>query len=155
MATIPGIGPIIGTAIAAIVAEPSGFRSGWEFAAWLGLVPPQNSTGGKNPLGGVSKRGNEYLRRLLINGASANLLRATNADPWVIGLRRPELIYKLRRKMLDGCRAGTDPSPSGGAQGVLLGLISASISVRGGRDRPAGHSDANYTEIYALYRNRS
>jgi hypothetical protein len=68
-----------------------GFRSGWEFAAWLGLVPPQNSTGGKNRLGGVSKRGNQYLRPLLINGASAN----------------------------------------------------------------AGHSDANYTEIYALYRNRS
>ena len=56
-----------------------------EFAAWLGLVPPQ--TGGKNRLGGVSKRANQYLRRLLINGASANLLRskATNADPWVIG----------------------------------------------------------------------
>ena len=106
LATIPGIGPIIATAIAAIVAEPSGFRSGWEFAAWLGLVPPQNSTGGKNRLGGGSKRGNQYLRSLLINGASANLLRATNADPWVIGLRRPELIYKLRRKRLDGCRAG-------------------------------------------------
>ena len=54
-----------------------------------------------------------------------------------------------------GVRRGTDPSPSGGAQGILLGSISASISVRGGRDRPAGHSDANYTEIYALYRNRS
>jgi len=49
-----------------------------------------NSTGGKVRLGGISKRGNRYLRRLLINGASANLLRskATNADPWVIGLRR-------------------------------------------------------------------
>jgi transposase len=92
LATIPGIGPIIATAIAAMVAEPSGFRSGREFAAWLGLVPRQNSTGGKTRLGGISKRGNQnlHLRRLLINGASANLLRskATNADPWVIGLRR-------------------------------------------------------------------
>jgi transposase len=90
LATIPGIGPIIATAIAATVAEPSGFRSGREFAAWLGLVPRQNSTGGKSRLGGISKRGDQYLRRLLINGASANLLRskATNADPWVIGLRR-------------------------------------------------------------------
>jgi len=90
LATIPGIGPIIATAIAAMVAEPSGFCSGREFAAWLGLVPRQNSTGGKTRLGGISKRGNQYLRRLLINGASANLLRskATNADPWVIGLRR-------------------------------------------------------------------
>src|SRR6185295_1634841 len=63
-----------GTQPRAMVAEPSGFRSGREFAAWLGLVPRQNSTGGKNRLGGISKRGNQYLRRLLINGASANLL---------------------------------------------------------------------------------
>jgi transposase len=98
-ATIPGIGPIIATAIAAMVAERSGFRSGREFAAWLGLVPRQNSTGGKTRLGGISKRGNQYLRRLLMNGASANLLRskATNADPWVIGLRRrrPSLVVAL------------------------------------------------------------
>src|SRR5438132_1111131 len=79
--------------------EPSGFRSGREFAAWLGLVPRQNSTGGKVRLGGISKRGNRYLRRLLINGASANLLRskATKADPWVIGLRRrrPSLVVAV------------------------------------------------------------
>ena len=72
---------------------------GREFAAWLGLVPRQNSTGGKIRLGGISKRGNQYLRRLLINGASANLLRskATNADPWVIGLRRrrPSLVVAV------------------------------------------------------------
>jgi transposase len=99
LASIPGIGPIIATAIAATVVEPSGFRSGREFAAWLGLVPRQNSTGGKHRLGGISKRGNQYLRRLLINGASANLLRskATNADPWVIGLRqrRPSLVVAV------------------------------------------------------------
>src|SRR5262249_24113998 len=89
-------GPMIAASLAATVVEPSGFRSGREFAAWLGLVPRQNSTGGKHRLGGISKRGNQYLRRLLINGASANLLRskATNADPWVIGLRqrRPSLV---------------------------------------------------------------
>ena len=93
------IAPIIATAIAATVVEPSGFRSGREFAAWLGLVPRQNSTGGKHRLGGISKRGNPYLRRLLINGASANLLRskATKADPWVIGLRRrrPPLVVAV------------------------------------------------------------
>ena len=95
LASVPGIGPIIATALAATVVEPSGFRSGREFAAWLGLVPRQNSTGGKHRLGGISKRGN----RLLINGASANLLRskATNADPWVIGLRqrRPSLVVAV------------------------------------------------------------
>jgi transposase len=99
LATIPGIGPIIATAITATVAEPSAFRSGREFAAWLGLVPRQNSSGGKLRLGAISKRGNRYLRRLLINGASANLLRskATNADPWVIGMRRrrPNLVVAV------------------------------------------------------------
>src|SRR5262245_7504371 len=87
LASIPGIGPIIATAIATTVADANEFRSGREFAAWLGLVPRQNSTGGKIRLGGITKRGNRYLRRLLINGASANLLRskATKADPWVIG----------------------------------------------------------------------
>ncbi len=99
LATIPGIGPIIATAIAAMVVDPIAFRSGREFAAWLGLVPRQNSTGGKTRLGRISKRGNRYLRRLLINGASANLLRskATNADPWVIGLRRrrPSLVIAV------------------------------------------------------------
>jgi len=99
LASVPGIGPIIATAIAATVVEPGGFRSGREFAAWLGLVPRQNSTGGKHRLGGISKRGNQYLRRLLINGASANLLRskATKADPWVIGLRRrrPPLVVAV------------------------------------------------------------
>jgi transposase len=99
LATIPGIGPIIATAIAATVVEPSGFASAREFAAWLGLVPRQHSTGGKARLGGISKRGNRYLRRLLINGASANLLRskATNANPWVIGLRRrrPSLVVAV------------------------------------------------------------
>ena len=97
LASIPGIGPIIATALAATVVEPIGFASGREFAAWLGLVPRQHSTGGKARLG-VSKRGNRYLRRLLINGASANLLRskATNADPWVIGLRRrPSLVVAV------------------------------------------------------------
>jgi transposase len=99
LASIPGIGPIIATAIATTVADPGVFRSGREFAAWLGLVPRQNSTGGKTRLGGITKRGNRYLRRLLINGASANLLRskATKADPWVIGIRRrrPPLVVAV------------------------------------------------------------
>src|SRR5262249_36970652 len=99
LASIPGMGPIIATAIATTVADPKVFRSGREFAAWLGLVPRQNSTGGKTRLGGITKRGNRYLRRLLINGASANLLRskATKADPWGIGIRRrrPPLVVAV------------------------------------------------------------
>lgn len=99
LATIPSIGPIIATAIAATVADPSVFRSGREFAAWLGLVPRQNSTGGKARLGGISKRGDSYLRRLLVNGAQAVLLRskAARADPWLLALRgrRPRLVVAV------------------------------------------------------------
>jgi transposase len=89
LATIPGIGPIIATAIAATVPDPGVFRSGREFAAWLGLVPRQNSTGGKARLGGISKRGDGYLRRLLVNGAHAVLLRskAGKTDSWLVSLR--------------------------------------------------------------------
>src|SRR5260370_18927455 len=79
LASIPGSGPIIATAIATTVADPKVFRSGREFAAWLGLVPRQNSTGGKNRLGGLTKRVHQYLRRRLINGASANPLRSHTA----------------------------------------------------------------------------
>ena len=89
LATIPGIGTIIATAIAATVADPGAFHSGREFAAWLGLVPRQHSTGGKARLGGISKRGDSYLRRILINGAHAVLLRskAGKLDPWLTSLR--------------------------------------------------------------------
>ena len=89
LATIPGIGPIIATAIAATVPDPKVFRSGREFSAWLGLVPRQNSTGGKARLGGISKRGDGYLRRLLVNGAHAALFwsKAAKTDPWLTSLR--------------------------------------------------------------------
>src|SRR5499425_3154862 len=84
LASIPGIGPIIATALATTVADPNVFHSGREFAAWLGLVPRQNSTGGRAKLGGISKRGDGYLRRLLVSGAHTVLLRSktAQADPW-------------------------------------------------------------------------
>jgi len=99
LATIPGIGPIIATAIAATVADPNTFRSGREFAAWLGLVPRQNSTGGKARLGGISKRGDSYLRRLLVNSAHTVLLcsKAAKIDPWLTSLlsRKPRLVVAV------------------------------------------------------------
>ena len=81
--TIPGFGPILSGAIAAIVADPRHFDSGRDFAASLGLVPRQDGTGGKVKLGPISKRGNGYLRRLLVNGATA-VLNGKNArnDAW-------------------------------------------------------------------------
>jgi transposase len=82
---IPGVGPITATAIAASVPDASVFTSGRQFSAWLGLVPRQHSTGGKQKLGKISKRGDGYLRRLLVNGSTAALERSKSmrARPWV------------------------------------------------------------------------
>ena len=71
LAAIPGLGVITATAVVASVTDPSQFRSGRQFAAWLGLTPQQQSTGGKTRLGGISKQGDRYLRRLLVVGATA------------------------------------------------------------------------------------
>jgi transposase len=71
--TIPGIGVAGATAITATVPDPTVFRSGRDFAAWIGLVPREDSTGGKQRLGPISKRGDRYLRRILVVGAVAVL----------------------------------------------------------------------------------
>jgi transposase len=94
VATIPGIGVLGASAIAATVTDPSAFRSGRDFAAWVGLVPRQDSTGGKQKLGPISKQGDRYLRRLLVVGAHAVLRRAKQSPqtyPWLAQLlaRRP------------------------------------------------------------------
>lgn len=87
LAAIPGIGVISATAIAATVTDPKQFRSGRQFAAWLGLTPRQQSTGGKTRLGGISKQGDRYLRRLLVVGATAVMRhsknKATRLADWV------------------------------------------------------------------------
>jgi transposase len=99
LATIPGIGPLAATAIAATVPDPSAFRSGREFAAWLGLVPRQNSTGGKTRLGRTSRQGDGYIRRLLVIGAQSVLYcsKAARMDPWIQDLlaRRPRTVVAV------------------------------------------------------------
>ena len=92
--TIPGIGFLGASAIVATVPDPKVFRSGRDFAAWIGLVPRQDSTGGKQKLGPISKQGDRYLRRILIVGAIAVLRRAQENRgkyPWLTQLlaRRP------------------------------------------------------------------
>jgi transposase len=92
--SIPGIGIVGATAIAATVSDPKVFRSGRDFAAWIGLVPRQDSTGGKQKLGPISKQGDQYLRRILVIGAHAVLKRARQHPekyPWVTRLlaRKP------------------------------------------------------------------
>jgi len=72
---IPGIGPLIATAVVASIGNGAAFRKGRDFASWLGLVPRQYSTGGKAKLLGISKRGNSYLRKILIHGARAAVVR--------------------------------------------------------------------------------
>jgi transposase len=92
--SIPGIGLIGATAIAATVTDPKAFRSGRDFAAWIGLVPRQDSTGGKQKLGPISKQGDRYLRRILVVGAHSVLkLAKQNPEkyPWLTQLlaRKP------------------------------------------------------------------
>lgn len=72
---VPGFGPLVATATVAAIGNGAAFRRGRDFAAWLGIVPRQHSTGGRQQLFGISKRGNKYLRRMLIHGARAVLLR--------------------------------------------------------------------------------
>ena len=99
LAGVPGIGPVIASAIVATAPDPSAFASGRHFAAWLGLVPKQNATGGRQSLGRISKRGDSYLRRLLINGAHSVLRWAKKgkSSPWLIGLleRRPRSVVAI------------------------------------------------------------
>ena len=90
LAQIPGVGPITASALVGSIGEPKHFASGRQFAAWLGLVPRQHSTGGKQALLGISKRGDSYLRTLLIHGARAVIRLAENkpgyAGSWLAGV---------------------------------------------------------------------
>ncbi len=95
LATIPGIGPVGASALAASVADPHQFKSGREFAAWLGLTPLQKSSGGKERQGRISKMGDKYLRQLLVVGMTSLVRRARykpeSVDPYVANLlaRKP------------------------------------------------------------------
>lgn len=88
---VPGVGPLTATALLASVADAHAFKNGRQMAAWLGLVPRQNSSGGKAKLLGISKRGDTYLRTLLVHGARSAILaaksgRAVREKPWLAKL---------------------------------------------------------------------
>jgi transposase len=98
--TIPGFGVIVSTAVVATMTDPKAFKTGREFAAWIGLVPRQNSTGGKDRLGSISKQGDRYLRRLLVLGALSVVRRARtrpDKNPWVVAMlgRRPAKVVAV------------------------------------------------------------
>jgi transposase len=94
---VPGVGPLAASALVATIADPKSFKSGRNLAAWIGLVPRQNSSGGKERLGGITKRGDRYLRQLLFIGALAVIQfaqRHGTKRPWIVQLlsRRPTRI---------------------------------------------------------------
>lgn len=90
LSEIPGIGKLVASVIAASVPDPSVFKSGRDFAAWLGLTPRQNSSGGKQTLGAITKAGNRYIRKLLVLGATSLLSvvgkRKGGLRDWIVGL---------------------------------------------------------------------
>src|SRR5262249_42097681 len=93
--------PTLATALVACVADPSAFRSGRNFSAWIGLVPKQRSSGGKDKLGGISKKGDRYLRSLFTAGALAVIryakIHGTKHRPWLAALlaRRPTKVAAI------------------------------------------------------------
>jgi len=98
---IPGVGPALATALVASIADPKAFRSGRDFSAWVGLVPKQNSSGGKDKLGSISKQGDRYLRSLFTAGALAVIryakIHGTGHRPWLTALlaRRPTKVAAI------------------------------------------------------------
>ena len=90
---VPGVGPVLASAIVASVPDPHAFKTGRNLAAWIGLVPKQNSSGGKARLGGITKQGNRYLRQLLVVGALAVIRYAQRH-----GTRRPWLVQLMARR---------------------------------------------------------
>jgi len=98
---LPGVGPALATALVASVADPQAFRSGRDFSAWIGLVPKQNSSGGKEKLGNITKQGDRYLRSLFCAGALAVIryakIHGTKHRPWLAKLleRRPTKVAAI------------------------------------------------------------
>jgi transposase len=90
---IPGVGPLLASALVATVGDPKAFKNGRSLAAWIGLVPRQNSSGGKERLGGITKQGDRYLRQLLVLGALA-VVRYAERN----GTRRPWLVHLMARR---------------------------------------------------------
>lgn len=118
---IPGVGPLVASALVATIPDPHLFKSGRSLSAWLGLVPRQNSSGGKERLGGITKAGDSYLRRMLFVGAMAVIRHAERH-----GTRRPWLIKLLSRR---------HPRAAAIALANKIGRIAWALMSRGGRYR--------------------
>ena len=124
LAQLPGIGPLTATALVAAVGDATEFKNGRQFAAWLGLVPRQHSTGGKTTLLGMTKRGNCYLRTLLIHGARA-VLRVVD--------RKTD----TRSRWLQGVKARRGMNCASVAQANKTARVAWALLAKGDRDRRA------------------
>ena len=132
---IPGIGPIVATALVAEIGDWKQFRSGRNLAAWIGLVPKQHSTGGKEKLGSITKQGNRYLRWLLVTGAMAVIRYARQH-----GTKRPWLARLMERRPAEGgggCARQQDRTDGLGHHGSQREIQGAD-AVAGGVNTPIG-----------------
>ena len=143
--TIPGIGPLIATALVALAPPAETFRRGRDFAAWLGLVPRQHSTGGKQRLGATTKMGERSLRRLLIIGANSVIIKQhvhpmARSGTWLGGmfLRKPPMLVRVAACEQDGAdRLGANGEERG-LQGSGCGGVSRPTVARRRSERGQG-----------------
>jgi transposase len=98
--SVPGVGPVISTAMVAAIGDGEAFERGRDFGAWLGLIPRQHSTGGRTILGRISKRGGKYLRTLFIQAAKVLLMRPHNWDRFSFGTWLKEAATRMHRNKL-------------------------------------------------------
>ena len=98
--SVPGVGPMISTAMVAAIGTGEAFKRGRDFSAWLGLVPKQYSTGGRSILGRITKRGNKYLRTLFVQAAQVILMRPHNWEKFSFGAWLTEASARLHRNKL-------------------------------------------------------
>ena len=135
---IPGVGPALAMALVASVADPKAFRSGRNFSAWIGLVPKQNSSGGKEKLGSISKRGDRYLRSLFTAGALAVIryakIHGTKHRPWLTALtaRRPTKVAAIAFRQQDRTHGLGDDGQGRALQGTrrACGVNEIALDIR-------------------------
>ena len=140
IAEIPGVGVLSATAVVAAMGDPAAFRSGREFAAWLGLVPRHSGTGGRVRMLGISKRGDRYLRTLLIHGARAVLTRSKAPPEWALRLaeRRPAERGHCRDSQQDSTHDLGLVGPRPGVSTELRQPASLSAATTGTRTNTGG-----------------
>ena len=121
---VPGIGPALATALVASVADPKAFRSGRNFSAWIGLVPKQHSSGGKDRLGNITKQGDRYLRSLFTAGALAVTVMPRSMAPSIGQTRsRPHMAQSRHAfwESFEGCCFDGERRPFHDKKGAILG----------------------------------